>query len=986
MAPSVRWKALLSGIGLGQQTAGHSPPRLSLARSESEHLAATGPVDTTREFDTDSVIFEASSLAVHRLGFRFSLRPLFIHAIKQDQKVTIHGHELHKTKHICIGQGRLSGGFGYSCHVFFPNMSMVRRNEGSAATTELTTFLNNDTYGIWIERIVLPTLREVCGPGYLQHYPKTYDEILGKANVKQEILDPENGSGVINHQIILPEHVLEPFWAGVQRRSQSIQDTESSDYPFKGLFLVVSAHNLKLDEKTTSPCRLKNRFLSHLQTIFRLEPQYISKNSFFVDFGIEDLPAREGTTLLRKEHCLKKWASKFHCPGPQTSAFTKELFFSWAITRDVGSASVELFPSNALCRHGGLFYNKAYNIIKEQFATAVKGLAPFQNPHLEGLAYTEETLHRWYQTAGTVARTGQAKRQQILTELRATKRRLYSALTAPSTVRYGVRQEYRMTLPTFLAFMDYLEADPTADEGGPQSHRPYWVVATEHVDKFRLSELNRWLLCLESLASEAEPEPGTGAVIPAERQQLHAAMAAAMRRLLHLSASCGCPNWVPSLWKGKRKTSARRRKKGEGGPGRPPTAQPKYKRQGLGLEAAVQTYGMAWFPEHIVHWDAGLPVFTERDMKTLDVAFNGLQRSFRTANLQRAIAREDATWTFLRTQILELHGRDEMPGAYITCAQLCVQEYVKWVFSKLGERWRKHILADGRQVPAEGLTRSLSPRVANGLEGLAWHNIVRLLEGEVEDEDIRRVRAKENVGARNGAVRFPGHASGRWADRVKPIFIWEKEGEPQRTWKGAHPFRIMVVKIESILREEIGPDAIGGFHEELGATACDHLWTILHYDFSKASVMYKANNRSHGAETIAYIKSLSELARTNFVVPTVEPKCRRRVEIIADHLHRCRVLGLAATEAETARFMVARRRVIPSRYTERFGILMEADTPRKEALKWVPTCKDSFGMPVVMRKAERFWEEFEEWKRLGGNGRTGGDEDEDESGWDSEGE
>ncbi|OCK72655.1 hypothetical protein K432DRAFT_412368 [Lepidopterella palustris CBS 459.81] len=65
---------------------------------------------------------------------------------------------------------------------------------------------------------------------------------------------------------------------------------------------------------------------------------------------------------------------------------------------------------------------------------------------------------------------------------------------------------------------------------------------------------------------------------------------------------------------------------------------------------------------------------------------------------------------------------------------------------------------------------------------------------------------------------------------------------------------------------------------------------------------------------------------------------------------------------------------------------MEADTPRKEALKWVPTCKDSFGMPVVMRKAERFWEEFEEWKRLGGNGRTGGDEDEDESGWDSEGE
>ncbi|OCK73201.1 hypothetical protein K432DRAFT_11936 [Lepidopterella palustris CBS 459.81] len=273
MAPSVRWRALLTGIGLGQQTEGHSPPRLSLARSESEHLAATGPVDIIREFDIDSIIFEASSLAVHRRGFRFSLRPLFIHAIKQDQKVTIQGHELHKTKHICIGQGRLSGGFGYSCHVFFPNMPMVRRNEHSGTKTELTTFLNNDIYGIWIEQIVLPTLREVCGPGYLQHYPKTYDEILGKANVKQEILDPENSSGVINHQIVLPEHFLEAFWAGVQRRSQSVQNTESSDNIFKNLFLVVSAHDLKLDEKTTTPRRLKNGFLSHVQTIFRLEPR-----------------------------------------------------------------------------------------------------------------------------------------------------------------------------------------------------------------------------------------------------------------------------------------------------------------------------------------------------------------------------------------------------------------------------------------------------------------------------------------------------------------------------------------------------------------------------------------------------------------------------------------------------------------------------------------------------------------------------------------
>ena len=111
------------------------------------------------------------------------------------------------------------------------------------------------------------------------------------------------------------------------------------------------------------------------------------------------------------------------------------------MTREAGSAELELGLTNVLRQHGGLAYYKSYNIAKNLFTTPLKGYMPFDNPHFESLAFSDTVLKEWYRASN--GRSYTISRSAILKGFERTKERLYDAFvrafSPEGTRNFGVR-------------------------------------------------------------------------------------------------------------------------------------------------------------------------------------------------------------------------------------------------------------------------------------------------------------------------------------------------------------------------------------------------------------------------------------------------------------------------------------------------------------------------------------------------------------------
>ena len=195
----------------------------------------------------------------------------------------------------------------------------------------------------------------------------------------------------------IPESCLNTFWGEVQRLSHKYTgNRDLSRDAFHNLFLVISGHDFKLFTKCVTFSEARDDFLIHLNKCFHFDTEQVPTEDCWVDLGIEDTPlytghGHGGITLLHKLHCLDSWAKKFACPDNST-ALTKIRRYYWALTRDSGSADIELLQTNSLRKWGGIAYNKAYNVNKELFATPFKGYSLFQNSQFEALGYSQDLL------------------------------------------------------------------------------------------------------------------------------------------------------------------------------------------------------------------------------------------------------------------------------------------------------------------------------------------------------------------------------------------------------------------------------------------------------------------------------------------------------------------------------------------------------------------------------------------------------------------
>ncbi|KAF1980632.1 hypothetical protein K402DRAFT_17639, partial [Aulographum hederae CBS 113979] len=538
----LNWKSLLTD----NSADGRSLGGLSIWKSEEELIKRIdGPVEIRREWDIDSDIFRATTLAVFRGGFNFAYRPHFLRRITQNQRVKIGGVNIHKCKQLMIGTGAFAGGQGYYCHVVFPHMDIASQGE---------THLSDAAQAVWIDDIILPALRNACPSSILAHHPLSFKDADGKAKVKLEqtstLDDTATGGGAMDIRYTIPERYLEDFWANVLRYASSAVGPGVQRKQFRNPILCVSAHNLKLNFKSDTLTAARDLFNKTFDLSFRTDrPDWIPEDERWHDIAVEDIPDTPNdisVTLLQKTHCLERWTGHFHHPE-RAGSYTKVSTYCWGLTRDAGTASVELSPTNPLRAEGGMAYHKAYSIFKERFATPLKGLGPFDNTQFEGLAYSQEMLEKWYKATNSTANA--KKREQLLSAFLRAKKRVAIATKENPKAHFGIRQEYRVS---HSLFMQLEEPEPPEDQTKPntnnEAHRLYWQVSTRDASVFIANQVNRFLLAAEVLICRAAAGHRGREQASDQQQFINSVMLSACLRTIRLVISGDVASY-PSLWK-----------------------------------------------------------------------------------------------------------------------------------------------------------------------------------------------------------------------------------------------------------------------------------------------------------------------------------------------------------------------------------------------------------------------------------------------------
>ena len=792
------WEHLLAGDPA-------HPPSLDLAGSQilTDDGELPQGVRIDRRWDVDSFLGMATSLAIHRDGVDLAYRPPYLRRISQNPQVTFRGCHLHHTKNLRFGRGMRSGGFNYECHVFFPNMPNRNKDSGH---------LNDDEQRVWIDELVIPSLRISCPSDVLQHHPRTFAEVDSKAKARGEVY-LQGAKMAMDVRYCVPEENLDHLWAGIVERSN-----DPGHEAYQGVFLLISGHELKLFAKRPTASRAREHFLEHLDQCFNMT--YLARNEAWLDLGAEDVPTdtddRGGVTLLWKTGCLVHWTDLFRSPDHQRK-LTQTVHYPWSLTRDAGSSTVKLSTTNRWNRAGGLAYHKAYNSHKELFATPHKGCEPFSLDTLQGLGYTQALLDRWYEASHRGGLNAHSeKREQLLQGYLLGKRRLAVALRDTSKCSFGVRQEYRIRLDRFVD-LD-LPSDDGAEAAEEGRHRPYLVLWTRELNAYLAGDVNRWLLCLEALMSQTQSGPG--ATRPARDEDLMAngVMVEAMLQTLRYCIGSLALARNPAL--GRLSWSVRARH----GTAQHPASddvRPPVHRLGLDYRRCLDDRGMTWLPRERVAWE-GLPRFRREIISRLELGRAGFGQHLegrrgvldKLTEENRAFAQFRSMLEESRTDAMGNDQAAERQWMLELGAELVIQAYIRGIFEILHQRKQP----SGRASLASSL-QGLTEDQAAGLGGLT-HGMVEAIMGQAPD------LALVKKGARRGKSVLQPYQNERWGDRLRGLFAIDDSiiACRERVWDQA-PFRMLYRRLRRQVQEVWDDAAVAEFVRVIDRTASQKLWS-----------------------------------------------------------------------------------------------------------------------------------------------------------------
>ncbi|KFY66151.1 hypothetical protein V497_01104 [Pseudogymnoascus sp. VKM F-4516 (FW-969)] len=732
---NVDWFSILSG--------GERRPHLCLETSQENTPSIK------RTWDVDSIICWASCLSIIR-GLHLSYFPLPTRNLGTNRHVSHQGKALNLIPHLRLGSGRHSPEF--DVFVFFPGVSHACRT---------TSYLTNDEHRLWVDRLLLPAIREVCPQDVIQYQPRSFDDAESKTySRRRENISGKARNNVDMHHYLPPEY-LEDIWRHICRSAQ-----QSDLVKFQGLFIVLSAKNIKLQARSPNFQECRTNIIDHLRRVLDWSKADLSNT--WIDVGIEDTAASRNSTFLMKSCCLKPWVDsmKYSNQSPLVAAE----HFNWNLTGQAGSARVETRKSNPL-RKGGIVYAQRYNVNKDIFSTASKrdhGL--FGEPSLEGMSCPPSLLDAWivaarqYRNAG-LATTSKSSKQlrRIRKVFEAMKYRIRRALDSALRTSFSAREEYRISWELFL------EVDPSA-EVPSGSHRPFWILPTSHVNEFMRWEFNRWIFAIEFVRLRGTQHDSTW-----EDHQRNMIMATILLRSLKASINCHHVAKRSQMFK-----DSYNNRNGKC-------------LRGLDFETSMRKTGLAWLPRDLFNWP-GLHLHDELVTST-SFTFNGLQGVFRnwkdvnTVNQQYGEARD-------LEYRLQTSDRNNHSHILDLMRKMVYRQFALQVIQQLD--------ADPNFEETE---------VQQGYRGLSFDVVHNLLGGMPYLVQVRK--GKHGLG-------------NTYPERVQGIFNWDDD-IPRTFWDQCF-YRQLARKFCASISACVSPADAQDWKASLGRQALPYLWIIPNYN------------------------------------------------------------------------------------------------------------------------------------------------------------
>ncbi|KAJ4130630.1 hypothetical protein NW754_009683 [Fusarium falciforme] len=520
------WEKALSG--------GAVPPVLSMAKSHQLDE------EVTAQFDVDSVLAEVSSLQAFR-GFRFSYYPRPQRNLQKPIHVQFHGKQLHLCRHIRFGEAL----FAHDIHIYiaFPRMPLI--NE---------TFLTEEQHALWIDGIVLPSLRGILPPTSMQHFPATWaigaSQMRAKHN-EHRTLDI-GGTNPIHYAV--NEASTLGLWEAMLSR---LSDPRFS--MFRGMFIVFEMYGTKLTWTGTSFSDLRDNVLSALDK--SIDRRYLIPEKTYFDVGKETI-SRAARVHWWKTCCLQHWLDS---ADPQAGCSRRTHPVSG--TRD--AASMNMSPPQKHFLHPHVVYAQRYNSYKE--LSDARKTFPFTNRNIESMLIPHNLLQLWSKAGGAHWRTAYVDEQVAKAGKRSysnSKQRLNLAFRDSQTASLGTREEYRVQMEVF----EILDLDSQ-----PFCHtepRPYFSIPTTEALSFLRWDLNRWLGALDYLLmSQTHLTPASGA------------MGTMLAKILNVISNDGASGHSHDLYRDSYST-----KQG-------------VQWLGLGISQTIKETGMVWLKHSMFDWE-----------------------------------------------------------------------------------------------------------------------------------------------------------------------------------------------------------------------------------------------------------------------------------------------------------------------------------------------------------------------------------------------
>lgn len=431
---------------------------LSFRNSKKRFLAFCESAESriTWTWDVDSFLAHVITLTVHKDDFQLMYRSFYLRRITQNQRVLFNDYAIHKLKQLQIEHDVMSERSNYNCHLILSHMSLNH---------DESIHLRSVIQIVWINEIVLLVLRVSCFLDILQHYSRSFVNVMMKITIKKKI-HLQDSNAFIDLWYIVSNRFLHAFWTEIlQRCNWRWEDQISVQIEFRNSFLIIIAHDLKLQIKHDIAFKTWIDFVQHLQQCFHWHLDNFSSQNCWLDFENENIFLTTHhdfiIILLWKIICLRDWSHQFCCLTHVSMLIITQIFL-WALTCDISTASMKLRESNDLRHHKQMIFHKMYSLHKDLWVTSMKKLQLFKNIQLEALKYSQTLLNQWYAIS---KQFNSRKWEWLIKILQQIKNCINVALFTFMNISFNVQQEYCIQWDLFqtlnLDHIDLIDVEST---------------------------------------------------------------------------------------------------------------------------------------------------------------------------------------------------------------------------------------------------------------------------------------------------------------------------------------------------------------------------------------------------------------------------------------------------------------------------------------------------------------------------------------------